>query len=87
MIFQRSDSFHVHDSAARKCVNVYVNGNFSAGRSKCSVSMTPGSCLMTAVTPELYVEPDWTMRDFLQACNHRLESGTIASRVFNSDGK
>jgi serine/threonine protein kinase len=26
------------------------------------------------------------MRDFLKACSHRLETGSIASRVFNSDG-
>ena len=34
MIFQRSDSFHIHESASKKCVNVYVNGNFEEGRSK-----------------------------------------------------
>jgi tRNA A-37 threonylcarbamoyl transferase component Bud32 len=39
------------------------------------------------ITVELYVEPDWSMRDFLKACSHRLETGSIASRVFNSDGR
>ncbi len=34
----------------------------------------------------IYMEPDWTLRDFLQASSQRLETGWVATRVFNSDG-
>jgi hypothetical protein len=34
MIFQRSDSFHIHDSTTKKCVLVHENGKFDDGKSK-----------------------------------------------------
>ncbi len=35
----------------------------------------------------LYVDPDWTYLQFLQAASQRLEIVPPANRLFNADGK
>jgi hypothetical protein len=89
MLFRQRESFHVHDSS-KKCVTVYANGNFNNGKSKYFYLLlkSPCGCVNSSLHPSaaVYIEPDWTLRDFLLAASQRLDTGWIASRLFNSDG-
>lgn len=42
---------------------------------------------VTGMFVVLYLEPDWSYLDFLNAASNRLGTGPTAMRCFNSDGK
>jgi hypothetical protein len=89
MLFRQRESFHVHDSS-KKCVTVYANGNFNNGKSEYASLLDDSSSFRAHccvhLSAAVYIEPEWTLRDFLLAASQRLDTGWIASRLFNSDG-
>ncbi len=55
------------ESSGKKCLNIFVNGNFEQGKI-------------------LYIEPDWSLNDFLHAASQRLQLVPMAKRIFSVDG-
>jgi hypothetical protein len=57
----------------RKCIQVAINGDFDGG-------------LHNINSKTLYMEPDWSFHEFLNAASQRVDLPTSANRVFSVDG-
>jgi hypothetical protein len=70
----------------RKCVNVHHNGDFEHGKGKNFLFLF---CIFSEIglSLVLYLEPDWSCLDFLNAASQRLNMVPAAKRLFNSDGQ
>ena len=71
----------------KKCVYVNHNGDFDHGKGTVIIFLILIMLrYLFALLTVLYMEPDWSYFEFLNAASHRLNMCPAAKRLFNADG-